>query len=453
MEGTALIGRGGMGEVYRARDTKLKRDVAIKILPDEFSRDADRVSRFHREAEVLASLNHPNIAAIYDLQEANDERFLVLELVEGEALADRIARGPIPVEEALSIAHQIAEGLEAAHERNIIHRDLKSANVKITPSGKVKILDFGLAKAFEGTPARATLSNSPTLVNTLVGSNAGVIIGTAAYMSPEQARGLAADQRSDVFSFGCLLYEMLTGKQAFHGDTVSDILASVLAREPNFALLPANLNPKISELLRRSLEKSPKRRWYAVGDLRFEIEAARTAPTMNASANPAAATTHKRREWAIGVVAALAASALAAFVVLLVHHLDRSEPAEVHFQVATPPTADSTSIAVSPDGSKLVFVASNQGRSQLFLRPLDSLNAQVLPGTEGAAHPFWSPNSRSVAFFAGSDLKRVDVPGGPVQVLIRNMGGTAFGGGGTWNRDDVILFTHGIRLTIFRVAA
>src|SRR2546422_3177944 len=215
MEVTALIGRGGMGEVYRVRDTKLKREVAIKILPDEFSRDGDRVSRFQREAEVLASLNHPNIAGIYDLQEASGSRYLVLELVEGETLADRIARGPIPVEEALEIAKHICEALEAAHEKGIVHRDLKPANVKITPEGKVKVLDFGLAKAISGTATATTLSNSPTLVS---GTMGGAIIGTAAYMSPEQARGREAGQRSDIFAFGCVLYEMLTGEQAFNGE-------------------------------------------------------------------------------------------------------------------------------------------------------------------------------------------------------------------------------------------
>src|SRR5215510_4328067 len=233
---TALLGKGGMGEVYRARDAKLKRDVAIKILPDEFSFDADRVSRFQREAEVLASLNHPNIAAIYDLREANGSRFLVLELVEGETLAERIARGPIPVEETLDIAKSICEALEAAHEKGIVHRDLKPANVKVASDAKVKVLDFGLAKALENIPSNPSLSNSPTL--SLAATNAGVILGTAAYMSPEQAKGTDADLRSDVFSFGCVLYEMLTERQAFQGESVSEILAAVLIREPDLNGLP-----------------------------------------------------------------------------------------------------------------------------------------------------------------------------------------------------------------------
>jgi eukaryotic-like serine/threonine-protein kinase len=238
LEITALIGKGGMGEVYRARDTKLKRDVAVKILPDEFDSDVDRVNRFQREAEVLASLNHPNIAAIYDLQQTDNTRLLVMELVEGETLADRIKRGPLPVEEALQIGKSMCEALEAAHEKGIVHRDLKPANVKITPDGTVKVLDFGLAKIGR-SPTPAVLSNSPTLMS---GSMPGMILGTAAYMSPEQARGRNADQRSDIFSFGCLLYEMLTGRQAFQGDDVSDVLASVLKTEPDWTRLPAALS-------------------------------------------------------------------------------------------------------------------------------------------------------------------------------------------------------------------
>src|SRR6516225_783234 len=269
LEITALLGKGGMGEAYRARDAKLKRDVAIKILPDAFARDADRIIRFQREAGVLALLNHPNIAAIYDLQEANGSRYLVLERVEGETLAVQIARGPIPVEEALDIAKHICEALEAAHEKGIVHRDLKPANVKITLDGKVKVLDFGLAKAMAGPSANTTMSNSPTLLSGTIG---GMIVGTAAYMSPEQARGREADQRSDIFSFGCVLYEMLTGRQGFQGEDVSDVLASVMKIDPDLSVVPPNLNPKLYELLRRCLAKNRKERWYAIGDVRVEIE-------------------------------------------------------------------------------------------------------------------------------------------------------------------------------------
>jgi eukaryotic-like serine/threonine-protein kinase len=264
-----LLGKGGMGEVYRARDSKLKREVAIKILPEEFSRDTERVARFQREAEVLASLNHPNIASIHDVLEANDSRFLVMELVEGETLADRIAGGPTPVNDALSVAKQICEALEAAHERGIVHRDLKPANVKILPDGKVKVLDFGLAKAMQSTPD-AGLSNSPTL--SMSAKEAGVILGTAAYMSPEQAKGLPADARSDLFSFGCVLFEMLTGRQLFQGETVAEVMGAVLVAQPDLTALPQNLDPRLKALLQRCLDKNPRRRWQAVGDLAFELE-------------------------------------------------------------------------------------------------------------------------------------------------------------------------------------
>src|SRR5262245_214539 len=256
---TVLLGKGGMGEVYRARDSKLKRDVAIKVLPEEFVRDADRVTRFQREAEVLASLNHSNIAAIHDLEETNGTRYLVLELVEGETLARGIARGPIPVEEAIAIARQICEALEAAHERGIIHRDLKPANVKITPEGKVKVLDFGLAKAFESNSGTASLSNSPTL--SAVATDAGVILGTAAYMSPEQAKGRMATTRSDIWSFGVVFFEMLTGKSPFEGESTVEILGGIMKADPDWSLLPGDTPPPVRSLLRRCLQKDPSRRY------------------------------------------------------------------------------------------------------------------------------------------------------------------------------------------------
>src|SRR5215813_4923804 len=259
-----------MGVVFRAHDTKLQRDGDLKLLPAHVAGDPDRLARFQREAKVLASLNHPNIAQIYGLEDSTAQTCIVMELVEGETLAERMRRGAVPPEEALRIAREICDALEAAHQRGIIHRDLKPANVKITPDGKTKVLDFGLAKALENTPGNANLSNSPTL--TIDGTNAGMILGTAAFMAPEQAKGLAADARSDVFSFGCVLYEMLASRQAFQGETVSEILASVLVREPDFAVIPENLNPRLHELLHRCLEKNPKRRWHAVADLRIELE-------------------------------------------------------------------------------------------------------------------------------------------------------------------------------------
>ena len=264
------IGKGGMGEVFRAKDQKLQRDVAIKVLPEEFARDTDRVARFQREAKVLASLNHPNIAAIHGLEESGGTNFLVLELVEGDTLADRIKAGPIPVEESLKLALQIAEALEAAHEKGVIHRDLKPANIKVTPEGKVKVLDFGLAKAFAGEQAELNLSNSPTLSD--AATQQGVILGTAAYMSPEQARGKAVDKRADIWAFGCVLFEMLTGRQTWTGTTVTDIMVAALAKDPDFGSLPPNVHPDIRKLLIRCLQKDPTDRFRDVGDVRVEIK-------------------------------------------------------------------------------------------------------------------------------------------------------------------------------------
>ena len=297
-EVTEQIGAGGMGEVYRASDTKLNRDVALKILPDIVAQDPERLGRFKREAQLLAALNHPHIGAIYGFDEAGDRHFLVLELIDGETLAERIARGPLPVPEALAIAKQIAEALEAAHEKGIIHRDLKPANVKITADGKVKVLDFGLAKAMEkgsatGEPGSARAMNSPTL--SLMATEAGLILGTAAYMSPEQAKGFATDQRTDVFSFGCVLYEMLSGRKAFDADTATETLAAVLLRDADLTALPGDLSLGLRALVVRCLEKNPKRRWHAIGDVRYEIEAIVANPQGASSAPPVSVSATWRR--------------------------------------------------------------------------------------------------------------------------------------------------------------
>ncbi len=283
---STALGAGGMGEVYRARDTKLGRSVAIKVLPEAFAFDADRVARLTREARMLASLNHPRIAALHGMEQSEGRHFLVMELVEGETLADRLRRGPLPAQEALTVARQIAEALEAAHEKGLIHRDLKPANVKITPDDEVKVLDFGLAKAMDAEPRATSIADSPTLSR--LATEAGIILGTAAYMSPEQAKGFPADQRSDIFSFGVVLFEMLTGRRPFQGETAAEVLASVIVRDPELASLPHELNPRIADLVRRCLEKQPKRRWQAIGDVRAEIEAILAAPAaISLTATPA----------------------------------------------------------------------------------------------------------------------------------------------------------------------
>src|SRR5215471_10411598 len=367
---TALLGKGGFGEVYRAKDKKLKREVAIKILPDEFSSNPDRLTRFQREAEVLASLNHPNIAAIYDFVTQDQSQFLVLELVDGETLADRIARGPIPVEEALNIAKQIAEALEAAHEKGVIHRDLKPANIKVTPHGKVKVLDFGLAKIRQSSSA-SNLSNSPTL---MTAPTSNVILGTTSYMSPEQAKGKEADRATDLWAFGCVLYEMLVGLQVFSGETVGEILSEIFKSEPDWARLPTNTPANVRRLLRRCLQKDANRRFGSARDVRIEIEEAVNEPELPEPSTQAA----KRSRFA-WIVAVFTTAACVAVTALYFSQKPVVAP-EWRVEINTPGTLGPLSFAVSPDGKTLVFAASGGGPERLWSRRLDKTDAQALAG-------------------------------------------------------------------------
>src|SRR5437867_10525607 len=437
---TSLIGKGGMGEVYRARDSKLKRDVAIKILPDEFSRHADRVSRFQREAEALASLNHPNIAHIYGLEDSSNTRCIVMELVEGETLQERLRRGSIPVDEALQLAGQIAEALETAHERGIVHRDLKPANIKLTLDGRVKVLDFGLAKVFQ-EEQQVALSHSPTLMGA---SLPGIILGTAAYMSPEQAKGKDADCTSDVWAFGCVLYEMLTAHAAFEGETIGEILAGVFKAEPDWGRLPAETPEAIRRLLRRCLQKDRNRRVNSANDARIEIEDALSTPP--AEAVPRAVRT--RRTLLAWIVAAITTLVFAPIAILHIREKPTAEPPEMRLEITTPSTSAPLEFALSPDGRYLVFVASADGPQRLWLRALDKTDAQPIAGTEGADYPFWSPDSRSIAYTAAGKLKRIDIAGRPPQTLAN----TSAPRGGAWGADGTILFTASLG-PLSRVAA
>jgi serine/threonine protein kinase/Tol biopolymer transport system component len=431
---TAKLGKGGMGEVWRATDTKLGREVAIKILPEAFAQDADRMARFTREAQVLASLNHPNIGAIYGVE----ERALILELVEGETLA-----GPLPLETALPIARQIAEALEYAHDKGIVHRDLKPANIKITPEGRVKVLDFGLAKALSGDTATPDPTSSPTL--TMRATQTGVIMGTAAYMSPEQARGAAIDKRADIWSFGVVLYELLTGRQLFAGETVSDTLAAVLKTDPNLDPVAA----PVRQLVCRCLDKDRRHRLQAIGEARIAIEDAFAGKT--AEKTFAAAPSGMFRSWPS---AALALVALAGIAIAVLHFREAPlrQERSVRFQIPLPSKSAPASIELSPDGRYLAIVANDGTGNRIWIRPLDSVEARVLPGTEGAVNPFWSPDSSWIGFFSTGKLKKIPMAGGPPQTLCD---GAATGpyNSGAWNPGGLILFTTRGRRSLYGVAA
>ena len=450
----APIGKGGMGEVYRARDTKLGREIAIKVLPDTLTQDPDRLARFQREATLLAALNHPHIASIYGLEEADGNPFLVLELIPGEDLSERIEHGPIPLDEALEIARQIAEALEEAHEHGIVHRDLKPANIKLTQDGKVKVLDFGLAKAYAADETEATdVSQSPTM--SAHATAAGLLLGTAAYMSPEQARGKPVDKRADIWAFGVVLFEMLTGKRLFAGETVSDTLASILKEEPDWTLLPADTPRKLSDLLHRCLRRDVRNRLHDIGDARIEIEETLGEPAL--SAGPAALPAgHSGQRWVTyGLPAAL-------LVGLGLWAMAVRTPQAVHTPMRlsiTIPRASQVGggdgmfnyLELSPDGTRLAARALVDGAWSLYLRPLATLEATPVPASEDAYFPFFSPDDRWLGFWDADtqELKKISVDGG-VPITLCDAPDMR---GGSWGPDGFILFTPDAWSGLWRVSA
>ncbi len=453
-EVVAPLGAGGMGEVYRARDTRLGREVALKVVGDAMSAEPDRLPRLAREAQLLASLNHPNIAALYGVEEAGGSLALVMELVEGRTLAERIAQGRLAPDEAIPIARQIAEALEYAHEHGIVHRDLKPANVKLLPDGGVKVLDFGLAKALAVEAAAGSALTSPTL--TAAATRMGVIMGTAAYMSPEQAKGKAVDRRSDIWSFGCVLYEMLAGKLAFGGETVTDTLAAVVRGDPDWAALPPDLPAGMRKLLERCLRKDVKSRLQAVGDARIAIEeaslgAADALPgeAIRPPVMPQAAAWRSAVPW-LGM-------ALCALAALLLWHPWQATPTRPVLRLSADWGAEGhlytsygAAALLSPDGKRMAYVAEDaQHQRQLFIRMLDQLSAAPVPGTEGARDPFFSPDGQWLAFFAGNKLKKVAVVGGAVVTLCDIQDDR----GGAWGEDGTIIFAPFTRTGLSRISA
>jgi serine/threonine protein kinase/Tol biopolymer transport system component len=455
------LGVGGMGEVYRATDSRLRREVAIKVIPEATASDPDRMARFAREAQFLAAMNHPNIASIYGFEESSTMLALIMELVEGPTLADRIVQGRLPLEDALPIIKQITEALEYAHDRGIVHRDLKPANVKVKPDGIVKVLDFGLAKALADDTNAVDISNSPTL--TAAATKAGLILGTAAYMSPEQARGKSVDRRADIWSFGAVVFEALTGMSAFKGDTISDTLAAVIRGEPDWTLLPANVPNEIQQLIRRCLNKDPRQRLQSIGEARIAIEnaaAGRSSSIIGAvSGSPAEVPTKVPQE--NRALKVLAAGALAVLLVTagflisnLLHRGSARDTTPIRFAIA-PPTGTSLSslgqrtVAVSPDGLRIAISASSSDGPRLYLREMNSASSVPIPGAEGATNPIFSPDGKWLAFFAGGKLKKISFDGGAPETIADSVVDPQ---GISWGADHNIYYSPSLTSGILRIS-
>ncbi|MDQ1348171.1 MAG: eukaryotic-like serine/threonine-protein kinase [Acidobacteriota bacterium] len=465
---TAKLGAGGMGEVYRATDSRLKREVAIKVLPAAFTADKERLARFEREAQLLAQLNHPNIAQVYGLETSGETHALVMELVPGPTLAERLETGPLSLTESLSFALQIAQALEEAHDKGIVHRDLKPQNVKASSEEKAKVLDFGLAKAMDaasGSTSAADLARSPTLMNSptltaVHGTQLGMILGTAAYMAPEQARGAAVDKRADIWALGVLLYEMLTGVRLFEGESVVDTLSAVMRQEIDLGRLPAGTPGAIRQLLRRCLERSPKNRLHDIADARIVLDevlggrSEELPPTATAT-RPAARTTGWT--WGLAAGALFVGLGLGALVFRAAAPPGAAtQGAALHaeFEIATPSgTTMVSGLALSSDGRQLAFVARGKdGRTALWVRPLGSTEPKELPGTVDARFPFWSPDGRRLGFFAQRRLKVIDLLGGSPRAIAET-GSTQDARGGAWSADDRIVFAPTFTGTLFVVPA
>ncbi len=449
----AALGAGGMGAVFRARDIRLGRDVALKLLPESFSHDPDRVARFRREAQVLASLNHPNIGAIYGLEESNGAQAIVLELVDGETLADRLRRGPVPLSDQLQIAQQIAEALDAAHDRGIVHRDLKPSNVMLRPDGVVKVVDFGLATPVDATRPDSGVSQAPTMTSP-PGTGAGVVLGTAPYMSPEQARGKLVDRRTDVWALGCILYELATGQRAFDGATTTDTMAAILTREPDWSRLPATAPQALTSLIGRCLRKEPRQRVQSAGDVRVALEECERTP-----AAPVASVPRKRISTLAMALAAAAGMVVGAAVWAFVARARAGAPVaalpSVRVVLQLPADAplwldDGESLAFSRDGRILAWVGGAGAARRIFLRPIDGMEAAPVPGTEGATNPFFSPDGQWIGFFTIGALKKIPIAGGSATMLAAAGEATR---GGAWGDDNTIVFSPSVDTPLQRVPA